>query len=410
MVESNINILFILYLLNNNNYNKYNIYINIDKDNKELSFLYKCLQEMHDTYNKDLSLEEYCLYVLSKVSDKDKDVVEALLMGLQSATIDDHVLSDVLVAMRNKKLAYDLALVSLDVNEGRSSVEKIFDVLDQFEKKKSDVEEIKFVSMDLESLYNATVKQTGIRWRLKTLNKMLGSLRRGDFGFIFARPETGKTTFLASEVTYFAQQVTGPILWFNNEEQGEKVAIRCIQASAGCTTAELFSDMPYYQSAYDNNGGQNIKIFDSANIHRRQVEQLCEELSPALIIFDQIDKIKGFNDDREDLRLGAIYIWARELAKTYCPVIGVCQADASGEGKRWLTMENVANAKTAKQAEADWILGIGKTHDVSLEYIRHFHLSKNKLTGDEDTDPSMRHGRADVSIDPNCARYVDLEI
>ena len=29
----------------------------------------------------------------------------------------------------------------------------------------------------------------------------------------------------------------------------------------------------------------------------------------------------------------------------YCPVIGVCQSDVSGEGKRWLTMDNVANAK-----------------------------------------------------------------
>jgi replicative DNA helicase len=286
-------------------------------------------------------------------------------------------------------------------------VDRIFETLDQFERKKSQ-EEVKFINLNLQDLYDHTVKQQGLRWRLNTLNRMLGSLRKGDFGFIFARPETGKTTFLASEVTFFAEQVTGPILWFNNEEQGEKVGIRCIQASAGCTTAELFSNFDHHQIAFDNRGGQNIKIFDSANIHRRQVEQLCEELSPSLIIFDQIDKIKGFVDDREDLRLGAIYIWARELAKTYCPVIGVCQADASGEGKRWLTMENVANAKTAKQAEADWILGIGKTHDTALEYIRHFHLSKNKLTGDEDTDPLMRHGRMDVAIEPNIARYTDI--
>ena len=72
-------------------------------------------------------------------------------------------------------------------------------------------------------------------------------------------------------------------------------------------------------------------------------------------------------------------------------------------------MENVANAKTSKQAEADWILGIGRTHDTALEYIRHFHLSKNKLAGDEDSDPSMRHGRMDVLIQPEIARYRDIE-
>ncbi len=61
------------------------------------------------------------------------------------------------------------------------------------------------------------------------------------------------------------------------------------------------------------------------------------------------------------------------------PVIAVCQADGSGEGVKWLNMGNVANAKTSKQAEADWILGIGKTNDEGLEYMRHFCISKNKL-------------------------------
>jgi len=358
-----------------------------------------------------LSLDEFSLYVLSKCSDKDRDTLEALLMGLQEATVDERLIGDVLVSLRNKKLAYDLALVSLDVSEGRSSVEKIFSTMDQFEQS-TEVEEVEFVSGDLNELYNESVKSVGLRWRLNTLNRMLGSLRKGDFGFIFARPETGKTTFLASEVTFFAEQLTaesGPILWFNNEEQGNKVMLRCIQASLGLSAVDLFANLNANQSAFDSRGGQFIKIFDSASIHRRQVESLCKELNPSLVIFDTIDKIKGFDNEREDLRLGSIYIWGREIAKQYCPVIAVCQADASGEGKRWLTMENVANAKTSKQAEADFILGIGKTHDTALEYVRHFHLSKNKLAGDSDTDPTMRHGKADVLIEPLIARYKDVE-
>lgn len=402
-------IIIINYILNNNNYNKYIGLIDIDNNNKELMFLYHCLKELHETYKRDLTADEYRLYVLSTCLEKDRDTYESILKGLEGSTIDDQVVGDVLVSIRNKKLAYDLAMVSIDVSEGRSSIDKIFETINNFEQKK-EAQTFEFVTGDLHELVQATITKQGLRWRLKTLNQMLGSLRKGDFGFIFARPETGKTTLLASEVTFFATQVEGPILWFNNEEQGSKVMLRCIQAMCGCTTTELYSNIPMYQELFNNSGGQHIKIFDSANIHRRQVEQLCEELKPSLIVFDQIDKIKGFVDDREDLRLGSIYIWSRELAKTYCPVIGVCQADASGEGKRWLTMENVANAKTAKQAEADWILGVGKTHDTALEYVRHFHLSKNKLTGDADSDPTLRHGREDVIIKPEIARYVDVEV
>jgi hypothetical protein len=71
-------------------------------------------------------------------------------------------------------------------------------------------------------------------------------------------------------------------------------------------------------------------------------------------------------------------------------------------------MSNVANAKTSKQAEADWILGIGKVNDPGYENVRYLHLSKNKLMGDEDSKPDQRHGRREVIIRPDIARYVDI--
>lgn len=70
------------------------------------------------------------------------------------------------------------------------------------------------VSTDLEALASNVQNTPGIRWRLDFLNKSLGSLRRGDFGFIFARPETGKTTFLASEAARFLEQ-GARVVWFN---------------------------------------------------------------------------------------------------------------------------------------------------------------------------------------------------
>jgi KaiC/GvpD/RAD55 family RecA-like ATPase len=237
---------------------------------------------------------------------------------------------------------------------------------------------------------------------------MLGSLRKGDFGFIFARPESGKTTFLASEISHFATQTDRPIIWFNNEEQGSKVMLRIYQATLGLTLEELFNDLEGNKKRYYNLTKGNIKIYDSGSISRNDVERLCYQLNPSCIIFDQLDKIKGFNSDRDDLKLGFIYQWARELAKQYCPVIGVSQADGSGEGKKWLTMENVSGAKTSKQAEADFILGIGKTHEDGMEMVRHLHLSKNKLTGDRDTIPDQRHGRRETLIEPGIARYKDI--
>jgi hypothetical protein len=184
--------------------------------------------------------------------------------------------------------------------------------------------------------------------------------------------------------------------------------LRCYQSALGVDNINLLRDLEGNRDRFHEVTKGNIKLKDSASIHYKQVEKLCDKLKPSLIVFDQIDKLKGFDNDREDLRLGAIYIWARELAKLYAPVIGVCQADGTGEGQRWLTMANVANAKTSKQAEADWILGVGKVNDTGYDNLRFMHLSKNKLWGDADTDPKLRHDKWEMLIEPEVGRYRDL--
>lgn len=397
-------------LLNKDLYNKYITSISslISKDNRELVFLYKFLGELHKTYSRDILFEEYSLYVLSRVPDKDKDTFLALLQKIQEYPPSD-IIEDILTDQHQKHLAYALAMKALEASEGRFSFDELRGYAhNHLEAPQAATEaSLNIVTHDLHELLDDTYKQQGLRWRLNAMNQMLGSLRKGNFGFIFARPETGKTTFLASEITYFATQTSRPILWFNNEEQGGAVELRIFQAAIGCTLAELRAFPDKSNARFAELGGTNIKLVDSASIHRKQVEELCQIYDPALIVFDQLDKIKGFVGDRDDLRLGSIYIWARELAKQYCPVIAVSQADVSGEGRKWLNMENVANAKTAKQAEADWILGIGATFSDSEQFDRFLHLSKNKLIGDADTIPELRHGKIAVRIEPEIARYAD---
>jgi len=260
-----------------------------------------------------------------------------------------------------------------------------------------------YVTDNIEEIISQTVRTPGLRWRLNWLNKSLGSVRKGDLGIVFARPETGKTSFLASEVTHMVSQTREPILWFNNEEQGGKVKLRCVQAMFGATIQELAKDSRQATLRYMKATDGRIKIVDDSGVTAKKVESYVQREKPALIVFDQIDKIQGFKSDREDLAMGAIYQWARELAKEYAPVIGVCQASGDAEGEAWLNMGHMSNAKTAKQAEADFIIGIGKTH--AHDYIRYFNISKNKLLGDQDTDPSMRHGRTEVIIKPEISRY-----
>ncbi len=184
--------------------------------------------------------------------------------------------------------------------------------------------------------------------------------------------------------------------------------LRVIQAYFGVTLNELYGNIQQYRNLFKEQTGGRFKLYDSAQINKNTVESLCKKYLPTLVVFDQIDKLQGFKAERDDLLLGSIYGWGRELAKEFCPVIGVTQSDASGEGLRKLTMANVANAKTAKQAEADWIMAIGLDNSTGWESVRFLSLCKNKLMGDTDTDPNLRHAYLTCRIEPTIARYIDI--
>jgi len=396
-------------------YTKYYKYVNLSYIKNNFSNLYKLFLVVHDYYSKNklntidkvnFELAYHSNYLLQ---DSERSELSETLDRILSLDIEIDNVTIYLEEHRRRCVAGELAKIALDVEDGTANAEDLTNKMKELDTIVSVKEEIDFVNMDLDYLYESQVQTPGLRWRLPWLNKSLGSLRKGDFGFIFARPETGKTTFLANEVTHMLTQTDGDILWFNNEEQGNKVGVRCHQAMLGATIKDLFgNNRQTNKEKYEEVTQNRIKILnleDSGSIQR--IEYILNETKPALIIFDQIDKIRGFKADRYDLQLKSLYQWARELAKKHAPVIAVSQAGGTGEGKVWLTMDDVDSSKTAKQGEADWILGIGKEQD-NTSNMRFLNISKNKLLGDKDTLPDLRHGNAQVLIKPEIARYEEL--
>lgn len=403
-----------LFMTERTAYDRFYKHLNLSYIKTNFVSLYKLFMVIHSYYEKsdktsmsksDLELAYHSSYLLE---DSERNELSDLLDRILELKLTEQNVYAYLNAHKQRCIAGEVAKLALDVEDGTAKVEELLNKFNELEHEDTQAEEAKPVNMDLHEIYESQIQTPGLRWRLDWLNKSLGSLRKGDFGFIFARPETGKTTFLASEMTHMVSQTDGDILWFNNEEQGKKVAVRCFQALFGLTNKELFDDRENNANEYKQKVGSRIKIYDyedSSNTSR--IETIIKETNPSLIIFDQIDKVRGFKSDRYDLELKKLYQWAREMAKIYAPVIAVSQAGGTGEGKVWLTMDDVDSSKTAKQGEADWILGIGKEQD-NTSNMRYLNISKNKLLGDEDTLPDLRHGNQQVMIKPNIARYEEL--
>jgi hypothetical protein len=410
----NIELSLLRLLLKEAAYKEYYRYVTIPSSLRETKLLFHALEALHTKYPgtdktvADLEVMVHMCY--PQMREPEKEAIHALCEKAQVLEVQESMVLDLVKGMQTRSAAILLAIKALGVSEGRCPPEALNDLIKTVTLGPTeDLDESKyFVTDDLFELEKHTIMGPGLRWRLASLNTSLGPLRIGDFGFVFARPESGKTTFLADQCTHFAGQAEAPIVWFNNEEQGQKVRLRTYQAALGLRTDQLWENKEKTLKAYRQITKSNLCIYDDATIHKNDVERVIEKLSPCLVVFDQIDKIKGFDADRRDIVFGGIYQWARELAKNRCAIIGTCQADGTGEGVRWLTMSNVAEAKTSKQAEADWILGIGKSNDGTQEDVRFLNISKNKLLGDKDTDPNLRHGRFEVFIKPQIARYEDF--
>lgn len=406
-------------IINKSIYNNIYKYINKDYIKTIHKELYKLLLVIEEWYSDEshtafLSIQDFQAVFFNSypaLKKADMELFLSIFKQLSEIDVSEEILSSVLEAHKKRAVASELATLAWDVAEGRREFQELSRALEQasLDIEKPTETKVEFITDNLEELYETTYGTPGIPWRLKTLRRMMGSLRKGDFGFLFARPEVGKTTFLVDNGSHFARQ-GNVVLHFNNEEDGKKIKIRYYQATLGLSSRELFDNFSKNTRQFLEVTGGRIKIVPHEfSRDKRDIERIIQETNPGIIIIDSIDKVSGFAEDRDDLMYKAIYSWARTLALQYAPIIGVCHASATGEGKKYLEMDDVAYAKTSKQAEADWILGIGKSHNpADGEFTRFFSLPKNKLMGDDEMQEEYRHGQLPVRIYPEIAQYDDV--
>lgn len=349
----------------------------------------------------------FCLVQHPSYKHDTLAVYRAVLEGLEEYKCED-TSESILQALHEREVATNAERIAASIAEGTGeySMEDLSNSLQDF---KPVIEEVRTVTDDIDEL-SRFLTASGLSWRLEELNVSIGPIGKGDLIGVGARPETGKTTFLASEVSWFLTQTDKDIVWFANEEAGERVRWRIIQAITNRTTEEILKDKAGTMKLYRAAGGERIRLIAAPSISFPEIRKTLSNLNPCMVIYDQLRNVRGFERSGTDVeRLKALYREARALASEYGPSIAVHQARGDAEGELYPMQQQLEGTQTEVQGALDVQIMIGRSHDpVYNEDLRGINIVKNKLTGGDRSDASKRHAKWEVQIDPDRARYTGV--
>ncbi len=343
------------------------------------------------------------------------ELYRSILATVAIVPVDPDFKDAILKKFIERDYAAKISEISLKVYEGDDSVSlsEVTTVINSYNTETGKIDDLdrSLITEDISELASHVLTGPGYDWRMDCLNKSLGPLRKGDFIVVGARPDTGKTTFLAAEATHIAPQLKEDehVIWFNNEEDGRKVRWRGIQSALGWTREDMLLDLVRTREEYIKLMGNlnKILIVDKAALYIQDINDILKKYKAGLIIFDQLRKVHGFESEagNEAIRLQMLFQQGREWAKEFAPVINVHQARGDAEGAKWIEMNQFDNSQTGIQGEADAIITIGRSHEPGYEKSRFIYVPKNKLSGGPKSDESFRNGKFEVLIRPEIARY-----
>jgi replicative DNA helicase len=279
----------------------------------------------------------------------------------------------------------------------------------------------------IEDILAAEENEVGFKFRLMCLNECVKPLRGGDFLVWASRPDAGKTTSIASEVTFMAPQVDKlypgekrSILWLCNEGPTKQIVYRTFQAALGLTDEQMFKLAKIKHEKYGNElraqyvkaiGGRAgvLRVFPIHDKWSFDIEDILKQYKPALVVFDMIDNVKFGGElanlgSRTDQVLETMYQWARLLGVKYdTGIIATSQISAEGEDLQWPAQSMLKDSKTGKQGAADVIVMMGKQNANPVSRYLSTPKNKRKRTG----KPSCL--MAEVIFDPDHARLRDTD-
>jgi replicative DNA helicase len=356
---------------------------------------------MEETGADEVTADPFLVWFLMRhptLNEEQRSLYRALLGNVFTGDANPDLERGIMGRLVSAEAASRVADLLTKYNEGAEIdlYSALRGEVERFEQNNSRKVALPWVDEDIDSILTDDKDDRGLHWRLPCLNTVLRPLRGGDFIVLAARPDKGKTTMIASEITHMAAQFNAyygenhgrSIIWANNEGPGKRIVQRVYQSALNATITDLIkkSTAGTLKQEYEAVVGSTpIRIMDIHGFWNYEVEEILKRVKPGLVVFDMVDNIRFGGDalnggQRTDQLLEAMYGWARILGVKYdCPAIATSQISGDGDGLQYPTQPMLKDSKTGKQGAADVIITLGAVNDPFYANSRFVGVTKSKL-------------------------------
>jgi hypothetical protein len=252
-----------------------------------------------------------------------------------------------------------------------------------------------YIDTAIRDLLNEVSDDRGVKFRRFSLLKdaILG-LQGGASVAVAARPDKGKTSFIASILTDFAPQCVEffgadrPILWLCNEGSGKRIIPRIYQAALGLDLNELIalSNAGTLEQKYSKAIGAKsdyIRVKDAHGMSLPQIEQVIEAMRPSMVIYDMLANVrlgKGESSGNKADEIEKLGQGIREMAVIHDHIaLSTVQISVDGGNDLYPPYTHLKDSKTALQGAVDIIIMLGSLDNPAAETLRGISTPKNKF-------------------------------
>lgn len=408
------NIYSLKAMMNRDTFYRYSpVLYKLPNQEKEVKLILKSIGSYYDTFPEQdiIKSEELQVYFFQQNPKiQNKDFIQQIFNSIKQTKIhNDKLLKEHLTRLVIK---HTHSLITADTLKGleNPTTESLDIIMSRIDDANEMIGRVGDAERDVDTTPAEEIwrKMKGIKytWRLAWLRKTLGSPQLGRLGHVFAPSETGKSTWMLSEMTYFAQQMIAdqyyerPILYIVNEGDIAASKQRLLSSYYGLTVDELEDKgFEVLNRAYEEIQRVVKPIGDKDRL--TDVEGFIKWFNPLLCFIDMGTNLKPFRSNEMKITdvLTTVFEKLRSLAVRYqTSIISVGQSDDKSRGQKWLGMNRMHESKVGVPGALDWAMGIGYTEDEGLENHRYLYVCKNKMRG--------IHDKYTCLIDKPRSRYI----